>query len=62
MLLLLVIYIAYIGLGIPDSLFGPAWPAMHEDFVLGVHVAGYLTPLFSLFTVLSSLASSAAFS
>lgn len=58
MLLLLVIYIAYIGLGIPDSLFGPTWPAMHEDFGLGVHVAGYLTPLFSLFTVLSSLASS----
>lgn len=57
-LLLLVIYIAYIGLGIPDSLFGPAWPAMHVDFGLGVHIAGYLTPLFSLFTVLSSLSSS----
>ena len=35
MLLLLVIYIAYIGLGIPDSLFGPAWPTMHEDFGWG---------------------------
>ena len=57
-LLLLVIYIAYIGLGIPDSLFGPAWPAVHVDFGLGVHIAGYLTPLFSLFTVLSSLSSS----
>lgn len=58
LLLLLVIYIAYIGLGIPDSLFGPAWPAMHVDFGLDVHIAGYLTPLFSLFTVLSSLAAS----
>ena len=57
-LLLLVIYIAYIGLGIPDSLFGPAWPAMHTDFGLGVHIAGYLTPLFSLFTVISSLSAS----
>lgn len=58
LLLLLVIYIAYIGLGIPDSLFGPAWPAMHTDFGLGVHIAGYLTPLFSLFTVISSLSAS----
>lgn len=56
-LLLLVIYIAYIGLGIPDSLFGPAWPAMHTDFGLGIHIAGYLTPLFSFFTVISSLSS-----
>ncbi len=54
-LLLLAIYIAYIGLGIPDSLFGTAWPVMCEDFNLPVHFAGYLTPLFSLFSVMSVL-------
>ena len=31
-LLLLVIYIAFIGLGIPDSLFGTAWPAIYTEF------------------------------
>ncbi len=56
-LLLVVIYIAYIGLGIPDSLFGTAWPVMYQDFGLSVDVAGYLTPLFSVFSVASSLAS-----
>lgn len=57
-LLLVVIYIAYIGLGIPDSLFGTAWPVMYQDFGLSVDVGGYLTPLFSVFSVASSLASS----
>ncbi len=56
-LLLVIIYITYIGLGIPDSLFGTAWPVMYQDFGLSVDVAGYLTPLFSLFSVASSLAS-----
>lgn len=31
MLVLLVIYIAFIGLGLPDSLFGTAWPAIYAD-------------------------------
>ncbi len=57
-LLLFAIYIAYIGLGIPDSLFGTAWPVMCVDFGLPVHAAGYLTPLFSLFSVMSVLFSS----
>ncbi len=56
-LLLVIIYIAYIGLGVPDSLFGTAWPVMYQDFNLSVDVAGYLTPLFSLFSVASSLSS-----
>lgn len=29
--ILVVIYIAFISLGLPDSLFGSAWPAMHVD-------------------------------
>lgn len=33
-LLLAIIYIAFISLGLPDSLLGAAWPVMHED--LGV--------------------------
>lgn len=44
-LLLIVIYICFIGLGVPDSLFGPAWPVMSGEFDLPVSVAGLLTPL-----------------
>ena len=33
-LLLVVIYISFIGLGIPDSLFGAAWPAIYGEFSL----------------------------
>ena len=33
-LLLIVIYIAFIGLGVPDSLFGTAWPAIYTDLNL----------------------------
>ena len=33
-LLLVVIYITFISLGLPDSLFGVAWPLIHLDFGL----------------------------
>ncbi|MBQ9748356.1 MAG: MFS transporter [Clostridia bacterium] len=54
-LLIAVIYAAFIGLGIPDSLFGPAWPAMYPEFGLDVSVAGYVTPCTVFFTIISSL-------
>ena len=36
-LLLALIYIAFISLGLPDSLLGSGWPIMHEE--LGVPVS-----------------------
>ena len=30
--LLIIIYIAFISLGLPDSLFGVSWPVVHSDF------------------------------
>ena len=30
--LLIVIYIVFISLGLPDSLFGVSWPVVHLDF------------------------------
>lgn len=30
--LLIVIYIIFISLGLPDSIFGVAWPVVHKDF------------------------------
>lgn len=31
-LLLLLIYLAFISLGLPDSLLGSAWPVMQQGF------------------------------
>jgi fucose permease len=56
-ILIIVIYIAFIGLGIPDSLFGTAWPAIYTEFNLPIAAASYVTFLISGGTVVSSLIS-----
>lgn len=56
-ILLVVIYIAFIGLGVPDSLFGTAWPAIYPEFSQPVAAASYVTLLISGGTILSSLLS-----
>lgn len=57
-LLLIVIYIGFIGLGIPDSLFGAAWPAIYADFQLPVSYNSFVSLTCSVCTLLSSLVSS----
>ena len=52
--LLLIIYLMFIGLGIPDSLLGPAWPAIYPSFGVGVSTASLITLTISGCTVLSS--------
>ena len=54
-LLLCVIYIAFIGLGLPDSLLGAAWPAIHLDFAVPVSYANFISMLSSLCTITASL-------
>lgn len=54
-LLLLVIYIAFIGLGIPDSLFGTAWPAIYTEFDLPISFASFVTVIISCGTIVSSM-------
>ena len=56
-LLLCVIYGAFIALGIPDSLFGAAWPAIYPDLGLPVGLASFYSMLSSLGTMVSSLLS-----
>lgn len=56
-LLLIIIYIMFISLGIPDSLFGAAWPAIYKEFNLPVSAAGYITFTISCGTIVSSLVS-----
>ena len=35
-LLLAIIYLAFISLGLPDSLLGSAWPSMYREFGVSV--------------------------
>lgn len=55
--LLLVIYLSYIGLGLPDTLLGAAWPAMRADLACPLYAAGLVSLAVSFFTVVSSLLS-----
>lgn len=56
-LLLVVIYIAFISLGLPDSLLGSAWPVMYEALGVSVSSAGVISMVIAGGTILSSLMS-----
>ena len=56
-LLLAVIYLAFISLGLPDSLLGSAWPVMQQEFAVPLSYAGMVTMIISGCTILSSLCS-----
>ena len=56
-LLLAVIYLAFMSLGLPDSLLGSAWPSMHLEFGVPVSYAGVISMIIALGTVVSSLQS-----
>jgi len=53
-ILLIVICIAFIGLGIPDSLFGSVWPAIYPEFGIPVSYAAFVSCTVSCGTILSS--------
>ncbi|MBO5937863.1 MAG: MFS transporter [Clostridia bacterium] len=55
--LAVVIFISYIGLGIPDSLFGAAWPAIYSEMTLPVSYANFITVIHATGTIISSLMS-----
>jgi fucose permease len=56
-LLLVVIYLAFISLGLPDSVLGIAWPSMRIDFSRPLEAAGWLTIIGTACTALSSIMS-----
>ncbi len=56
-LLLPIIYLAFISLGLPDSLLGSAWPTMYPVLGVPVSFAGILSMIISLGTIVSSLQS-----
>jgi len=58
-LLLAIIYVAFISLGLPDSLLGSAWPILHAELGVPLSFAGIVTMVISGGTILSSLLSDA---
>ena len=56
-LLLVVIYISFISLGLPDGLLGAGWPAMYPQFGVPVSYSGIIFFIICVGTVVSSLQS-----
>lgn len=56
-LLLAIIYLAFISLGLPDGLLGAAWPAMYPELGVSVSLAGVISMIIAMGTIVSSLMS-----
>ena len=54
-ILLVLIYLAFISLGLPDSILGSAWPVIRQDLGAPVSYAGFIAMTVSGGTILSSL-------
>ena len=57
MSLLVVIFICFIGVGLPDSVLGSAWPVIYQELNLPISLAGYISATVSACTIVSSLMS-----
>lgn len=55
--LLVIIYVAFISLGLPDSLVGSAWPVMQSELGVPFSYAGIITMIIACGTIVSSLLS-----
>lgn len=55
MALLVIICLAFISLGLPDSMFGAAWTVMGRDVGAAMGAGGIVTSLISGFSIVSSL-------
>ena len=56
-ILLIVIYFGFISLGLPDSLFGTAWPAIYTELGLPFSIGSIVTTLITCSTIISSILS-----
>lgn len=54
-LLLAIIYLAFISLGLPDSLLGSGWPVMYRELNTSISNAGIISMIISCGTIVSSL-------
>ena len=56
-LLISIIYLAFISLGLPDSLLGSAWPILHQEIDVSISFLGVISMVVSGTTIISSLLS-----
>ena len=56
-LLIVIIYLAFISLGLPDGLLGAAWPSVYPELMVPVSYAGAVSMTVALGTIVSSLLS-----
>ena len=56
-LLLLIIYLSFISLGLPDVLLGAAWPSMYRELHVSISYAGAISMIIAFGTIISSLQS-----
>ena len=56
-MLLFIIYLAFISLGLPDSLLGSAWPTIYLQFDVPVSYMGFVSMIISFCTIISALLS-----
>lgn len=56
-ILLVIIYLAFISLGLPDSMLGATWPEMYTEFGVSLSYAGILSAIIAVGTIVSSLQS-----
>lgn len=54
-LLLAIIYLAFINLGLPDSLLGSAWPSVYQEFSVPISYMGGISMIIAIGTIISSL-------
>lgn len=54
-ILLVVIYVAFISLGLPDSILGSAWPSMYKTLQVPIASVGILSMMIAAGTIVSSL-------
>ena len=54
-ILLVIIYISFISLGLPDSMLGSAWPSMYPGMKVPVSYAGIVSTLTCACTIVSTL-------
>lgn len=56
-LILIIVYLSFISLGLPDSLLGSAWPAMYGELGVSISSISWISVVTTGGTVLSSLLS-----
>lgn len=56
-ILLIIIYLAFISLGLPDGVLGVAWPNMRMEFGMPLSAAGIITTILLICSAISSFIS-----